>query len=256
MVREAPTWPSATRCRSATAAARHPPYYADIDNFVGYPEIVAADRHLDLVNASCPGETTASFIDVNAPSVLCNNVGGVRPGYRDVPYPLHVQYADREQSQLQFALTALAAHDVRLITIQLGANDGFLCIADPTNRCDTTAEQLALAEQVRQRLNLILSTLRGAGGYQGQIVVVTYYATNYADPASTAATLILNSGITRAALANRATVASGFLAFAPVAWLRGGGDSQEAGLLYPGDVHPSPAGQCLLARAVEFVAHV
>src|SRR5688500_1207936 len=40
--------------------------YLDPDNFVGYPELVADDLKLRLLNASCPGETTASFIDVDA----------------------------------------------------------------------------------------------------------------------------------------------------------------------------------------------
>ena len=229
-------------------------FYNDITHFTGYPEIVARHEHLRLLNASCPGETTDSFIDVAAISNGCTNRAGVPGGYRDA-HPLHVQYASRAQSQLQYAVAALRAHPhTTLVSIMLGANDGFLCQAAKT--CLTTAGEQALAAHVRSNLSTILRTLRTAGGYHGQIVVVTYYALNYADQAGVTGTLILNSGIARAALANRASVASGFLAFLPVAVADGGGDTITAGLVYPGDVHPTPEGQALLARAVQVVARV
>ncbi|MFY9865939.1 MAG: hypothetical protein WAK58_19155, partial [Trebonia sp.] len=37
------------------------PNYFDASSFVGYPEDVAQALHIPVVNASCPGETTASF---------------------------------------------------------------------------------------------------------------------------------------------------------------------------------------------------
>lgn len=83
-------------------------------------------------------------------------------------------------------------------------------------------------------LDLILSTLREEAGSTGQIVAVIYYALDYADPA-TANTLILNSRIVRAALANGAGVASGFLAFLPTA-IRAEGNS------------PTPAWCCRTTR--------
>ena len=59
------------------------PRYLDPDNFVGYPELVADDLRLRLLNASCPGETTASFIDADAQSNGCQNSVGSPIGFRD-----------------------------------------------------------------------------------------------------------------------------------------------------------------------------
>jgi phospholipase/lecithinase/hemolysin len=60
----------------------------------------------------------------------------------------------------------------------------------------------------------------------------------------------LNSGLTAAAQANGAAVASGFDAFEPVA-AGSGGDPTDAGLVLPHDIHPTREGQQLLADAVE-----
>src|SRR5690349_12902661 len=57
--------------------------------FVGYPEIVGHDLRVAELNASCPGETTDSFIAANAQSNGCENSLGSNIGYRDL-YPLHV----------------------------------------------------------------------------------------------------------------------------------------------------------------------
>ena len=52
----------------------------------------------------------------------------------------------------------------------------------------------------------------------------------------------------------RGHFADGFGAFQPWA-ARAGGDSIAAGLVLPGDVHPTLFGQFLLARAVERAIH-
>lgn len=218
--------------------------YPDPDNFVGYPELVADDLRLRVVNASCPGETTAGFMDVSAQSNGCNNSFGSDVGYRD-RFPLHVDY---EGSQLDYALETLEdAPHVRLITLQLGANDGFLC--QRTGECATLAGVQAVAARVQSNLDVILSTLRDEGGYRGRIVVVTYYALDYLDPVGVAGTQILNQAITAAAVANGAVVADGFGAFQSRA-LEAGGSSVAAGLVHPNDVHPTAEGQRLLATAV------
>ena len=219
--------------------------YQDPDNFVGYPELVAEDFGLRLRNASCPGETTASFIKREAQNNGCTNSLTSPIGYRD-QFPLHVDY---KGSQLRYALKTLeTAPRVRLVTLQLGANDAFIC--QRTGACATPEALQALVAQVETNLNTILSTLRDEGDYEGRIVVVTYYALNYADPAGVAATQLLNAGIARAAAANRALVADGFHAFEARA-LQAGGSSTDAGLVRPGDIHPTPEGQRLLATAVE-----
>lgn len=214
--------------------------------FTPYPQIIGQDLHLRVLDASCPGETTGSFIDVAQPSNGCEN------GYRAAGRPLHVTYDSAEQSQLDYAVQAVKRlRDVRLVTLQLGANDAFLCQADPADRCDTQAEEQAVADKVRTNLDTILKALRTEGGYRGRIDVVTYYALDYGDEAAEGSTEILDRGITQAAHANHAAVADGFEAFKSTAWDEGAGSSTRAGLVLAADVHPSLEGQELLAWAVE-----
>jgi lysophospholipase L1-like esterase len=217
-------------------------FYADQSKFTSYANVVAADRGLTLLNGSCPGETTGSFIDGITDVYKCEPP----TGYRAFA-PLHEPYLG---TQLAYAESVLSnpANRVQLVTLQLGANDEFRCQLGPS--CDVAAE----AAVVQQRLGTILDDLRSTG-YRGRIVVVDYYALNYTDPTGVQGTLVLDRAIDTAALTHHATVASGFLAFLPTALSRGGGDSIAAGLVYPGDVHPTQAGHRLLARAVELAAH-
>ncbi len=222
--------------------------FSDADNFVGYPELVGEELGLEVLNASCPGETTVSFLDATAQSNGCQNTLQSEFGYRKA-YPVHVQYSSFDQSQLKFAVEALQENDdIELVTLQIGANDAFLC--QRTGQCSTLAGIQALAARVQANLDVILSTLRDEGDHRGRIVVVRYYALNYANPVEVAGVRILNQAITAAALANGAVVADGFGAFQSRA-LAAGGSSVAAGLVYPGDIHPTPEGQRLLATAVE-----
>lgn len=221
------------------------------DAFIGYPELVAAQLGLELVNASCPGETTASFLDPRAQSNGCQNSLQAGVGYR-TGYPLHVRYESPGQSQLDFAVDTLTGNeDVELVTLQVGANDTFLCQRTTPTRCTDPADLQVLAETVQANLDRILSTLRRDAGYDGQIVVVTYYALDYST-AFGATTRDLNAGLARVAGANDADVADGFGAFESRA-SEAGGDSVAAGLVLPNDVHPTEEGQRLLADAVTAV---
>ena len=222
--------------------------FPDADNFTGYPELVAEELGLEVLNASCPGETTASFLDASAQSNGCQNTLSSDFGYRKA-YPVHVQYDSFDQSQLTFAVNALQENDdIELVTVQIGANDAFVCQQTTPTRCSDPADLRTLAQTVQTNLGTILSTLRGEAGYDGQIVVVTYYALNYSD-AFGAATGALGGGIAQVAEANGADVADGYEAFrAPAA--DAGGDSVAAGLVLPNDVHPTDEGQQLLAEAV------
>jgi lysophospholipase L1-like esterase len=225
--------------------------YQDADNFVGYPELVGEELGLEVVNASCPGETTASFLDTKAQSNGCDNSLDSGFGYRTA-YPLHVLYESVDQSQLDFAVHTLTENeDVELVTLQIGANDAFICQRTTPSRCSDPADIQAVTQTVQANLGQILSTLRGEGGYDGPIVVVTYYALDY-DDAFTAATRVLDDGIAQVAEANGAAVADGYAAFEPRA-SQSGGDSVAAGLVLPNDVHPSEDGQELLADAVTAV---
>jgi lysophospholipase L1-like esterase len=221
--------------------------YSKAANFTGYPEIVADRWDLDVVNATCPGETTASFTDVTAQSNGCENALHASAGYRTF-HPLHVLYDSVNQSQLDFAVKTLQRHeDVSLVTLQLGANDAFLCAQTTTDQC--ASEAGTLAQTVQANLGRILTALRDRGGYRGRVVVVTYYALQYTGAAATV-TQLLDGAIAAAAQAHGATVASGFDAFKETA-MTAGGDSVAAGLVIRNDVHPTAKGQELLARAVE-----
>jgi lysophospholipase L1-like esterase len=225
--------------------------YQDADNFVGYPELVGEELGLEVVNASCPGETTASFLDTKAQSNGCDNSLDSGFGYRTA-YPLHVLYESVDQSQLDFAVHTLTENeDVELVTLQIGANDAFICQRTTPSRCSDPADIQAVTQTVQANLGQILSTLRGEGGYDGPIVVVTYYALDY-DDAFTAATRVLDDGIAQVAEANGADVADGYAEFEPRA-SQSGGDSVAAGLVLPNDVHPTEDGQQLLADAVTAV---
>ncbi len=222
--------------------------YADAANFVGYPELVGEELGLEVVNASCPGETTASFLDTEAQSNGCQNSLQSGFGYRTA-YPLHVRYESVDQSQLDFALDTLTENeDVELVTLQIGANDAFICQQTTPTRCSDPADLQTLARTVQTNLDTILSRLREEAGYDGQIVVVTYYALNYSD-AFGIATEELDDGVARVAEANGADVADGYEAFRARA-AQAGGDSVAAGLVLPNDVHPTEEGQRLLADAV------
>ncbi|MCW2677702.1 MAG: hypothetical protein JWR70_2742 [Modestobacter sp.] len=220
--------------------------YQDPTGFVGYPQLVGESLGLDVVNAACPGETTASFSDVTAQSNGCRNSPTMPAGYRTA-YPLHVDYAAPDQSQLEYAVSTLQRiRDVRLVTVQVGANDAFLCQQSTADQC--TSAIGTLTGTVQTNLSTILATLRGEGGYDGPIVVVTYYALDYAD-GTAAGIQVLDSGIAAAAKANGAVVASGYDAFKPAA-AGSAGSSTDAGLVLPDDVHPTEKGQQLLAQAV------
>jgi lysophospholipase L1-like esterase len=221
--------------------------YSKAADFVGYPQLVAEKLGLKVVNATCPGETTASLIDEKAQSNGCENSPNSAFGYR-TGFPLHVAYDNVNQSQLDFAVHELQrTKGISLVTVQVGANDAFICQHTTSDGC--LSEIGTVATTVQANLGKILAALRGQGGYQGRIVVVTYYATDYSSPEA-GAVRTLDGAMAAAAKAHGASVASGFDAFRPVAE-RSGGDSTAAGLVLPKDVHPTAEGQRLLAQAVE-----
>jgi lysophospholipase L1-like esterase len=222
--------------------------YSDAKNFVGYPELVGKKLGAKVLNAACSGETTTSFLDAKAQSNGCENTLQAPFGYRTL-YPLHFLYDSPNQSQMDLAVKTLKADSgIDLVTLQIGANDAFICQATTPDKCTSPESQLAVGQTVQTNLNRILKSLRNDAGYHGQIIVVTYYALNYAN-ATGVATQALDQGIAQVAKANSADVADGYAAFQPTAQTSGG-DSIAAGLVLPNDVHPTDRGQQLLADAV------
>jgi lysophospholipase L1-like esterase len=218
-------------------------------NFIGYPEIAAQQLDLADVNASCPGEATGGFLSLTGTDNGCRTY---RFGFM---FPLHVSYSG---TQMDFALDYLRTHhNVRLVTIDIGANDVFVlqrgCALTSNPAACVTAGLPGVLATIEANLRTIFSEIRGEGRYRGRLVTLSYYSLAY-DPATAAGAQQLNQPIIAATKAFGGIVASGFDAFRPAA-LAAGGSSCAAGLLIllsPGncDVHPTPKGRDLLARAI------
>jgi lysophospholipase L1-like esterase len=219
--------------------------------FVGYPDIVARSLDLHLVNASCPGETTGGFLSItNGQDYACL-------GYRfHFGFPLHVSYPG---AQLAFAIQYLSTHhDVRLVTMDIGANDVFKLQAacgGVATACFANGLPAVLAG-IDTNLRFIYNQIRNVAHYHHTLVTLTYYSLSY-DANTAAGTKALNAPIIDASRAFDATVASGFNAFKDRA-VDAGNSSCAAGLLIvltppPSlscDVHPTPLGRDLLAKAI------
>src|SRR5580700_9000427 len=231
-----------------------PPDYLDPSSFVGYPEDVAQALHLRVSNASCPGETTASFFVPGAQSNGCENSPGSPIGYR-TEYPLHVRYAG---TQMLYALRYLATHrNTRLVTINIGANDVFLCQETTADKCASPAELQAVLKKIEVNLAIIYFLIRDVARYHGPLVALTYYSLSYTDPTQVAGTEALDSAIASVTEKFGGKVADGFAAFEKPS-LAAGGTPCAAGLLIKVteggcNIHPSPAGHRLLAQAIEDV---
>jgi lysophospholipase L1-like esterase len=232
-------------------------FYTNPDNFIGFANRLGFMFDLNVVNASCPGETTGSFLSATAPDNGCRTYRGA--------FPLHVDY---KSTQLAFATGYLRTHrDVRLVTITLGANDGFLledaCALNPANSTpDLVAACIAagapqLLATVAENIQKILADLRGTG-YRHAIVVTNYYSLDYSDASGTALTADLNAAIAAPTQAYGAVVADVFTAFKNVAAKAAfGGNTCKTGLLNPDvinqaacNIHPAQTGHRVIADAV------
>ena len=227
------------------------PKYLDAHSFVGYPEYLAQQLNERVTNASCPGETTASMLVAGAQSNGCENSPGSPIGYATL-YPLHAQY---QGTQMDYALHYLAAHKhTRLVTIDIGANDAFLCQETTADHCSSPAELAGVAGEIAGNLGTIFHDLRVVAGYEGPIVALDYYSLDYADPVQVGGALFLNSVIAGVTTANGGIIADGFGAFGTASTAFGGSPC-AAGLLIKlpdgtCNIHPSPAGHRLLAAAI------
>ena len=228
------------------------PNYGDAASFLGYPELLASELHLKLANAACPGETSTSLINPSGQSNGCeNSLGNPHVGYR-IAYPLHVSY---HGSQLAYAASYLKAHkNVRLVSLMIGANDGLICIETTKDGCTSSSELQAVTTQLTANVTKILTTIRRIAHYRGQLVIV-----NYDSPliSFNPRVVLLNQAIDTAAKPFGVEVADGFGEF-QTADADSGGSPCVAALLTQLSmggcgIHPSYAGQSLLAQAVEKV---
>jgi len=222
-------------------------------NFVSYSDYDSIIFNLNLVNASCPGETTGSFLSMLAPDNGCRE-------YRRQA-PLHVVYNSFNATQFAFA-TAYLRQNPRtpLVTLMLGANDLLLleeqCNGNP--QCiENGAPQVFMTAEAN--MTQILAGLR-ATGYSGPIVIVNYYSPDYSNQFDTMLTQGLNQAITAPASQFGAVVADVFTAFENLASNPfAQGNTCVAGLLAAAnpqtsppscDVHPSQFGHKVIAGVI------
>ena len=217
--------------------------YVNADNFIGFPTYAGLGANMNVINASCPGETTASFLSSAGPDNGCRE-------FRTAGAALHISFSS---TQLDFAVAFLKSHpQTRLITVGLGADDVLLlktaCAGDPA------CIQAGLAT-VTANMETILSDLR-ATGFTGIIIVVNYYSPDYSDPTQTGTIAALNQALATAAGQQGAVIADVFSAFQS-ATVPVGGKTCNAGLLnasptsqFTCDIHPSQSGQMLIGKVV------
>jgi lysophospholipase L1-like esterase len=221
--------------------------------FIGYPEVIAYTEHLAAskkeVNASCPGETSGSFIMPGVPDYGCNSTGPQgQPGYKSWA-GLHTDYAG---TQLGFAVSQLTTNKhIDLVTLGIGSNDVLLLLRTCNNDPACVGAQLpGLLQTYAANLATILSALRGTG-YAGKIVLVGYYS-----PSADLLPIAQALDSTMLAVGSQfgAIYADGFTAFQTAA-APYGGDVCKAGLLIhldanTCDIHPSVLGRNILAAIV------
>jgi lysophospholipase L1-like esterase len=228
------------------------PNYKDARSFVGYPEDVGAALGLHVANPACPGETSASLIHTSARSNGCLKTATGTPGYR-AAFPLHVSYSG---SQLSYAVAYLKAHPgVRVVSLMIGANDGLLCQETTKDHCQK--ELPAVLKKIAANVHVILATIRSKAGYEGQVVIVNYYSTNYTSLVDNLESQALNQALDTAAKPFGVKVANGYQAFRSAS-IHSGLNPCKAGLLTQltngtCGIHPSAAGSDVLALAVERV---
>jgi lysophospholipase L1-like esterase len=213
--------------------------YASESGYIGYPTDVGALRSNNVVNASCPGDSSAGFISAEGASVGCPDVRKA--------HALHVNYNGTE---LEFATEFLRSHPAtNLVTVGIGVNDVYACMVRTSDHCDS--ELTSTLDAYRTNLGTILGRLRAI--YHGPLVLVNYYSQNYQDPTGTSRISRLNAVMAQVAPNYGAIVADEFTAFAAHTAHRGG-DGCRAGLLIKGPAgcngHLTPAGRNLMATTI------
>jgi lysophospholipase L1-like esterase len=254
-----------------------PPYTSAVptpSEFIGFPTtlsyLVPPFSPNNLANASCPGETSGSFLNTSAPDNGCNGdhivyppPGSNLPPIHLPPFKttvgLHVSYTS---SQMAYAATELGAgNHVGLVTLMIGANDVLLVLPqlEACGTSTTCAEGVLTPVLANYATNLaqILGGLRRL--YSGTLVLVTYYSPTAA--LNTVAQALNSTMTTVAANFPNIIIADSYTPF-QVASAPFGGDPCQAGLLIklPAnpyntsacDIHPSPLGRDLIAAAVDY----
>lgn len=225
--------------------------------YVGYPKIVAAILDLGLANASCPGETSSTFIGTSMvyyPGFNC--VAMREQNQLFVPY-------NGAQDQLDYAVSFLKNNpSAKLVTIDIGVNDIGILQFNCTTQYSGNPQGILTCEEsglpgtlagIAQNLTAIFSALR-ATGFEKTMVAVDAFAFNYSDPVEVSALSAYNALVGQVGSQFGVEVADVYPVFAHVA-ARFGGDTCAAGLLVKlsdgtCDTHPDLVGQALIASTV------
>jgi lysophospholipase L1-like esterase len=226
--------------------------------FVGYPEVLASSGY-QVTNASCPGETSGSFLDPTAPDNGCRSFKA---------YPPLSLHADYETTQIVFAVAAIQAKVANndkfdFVTLNIGANDLFVlqnsCTAAPNPLLCIQSGLPGVVAAYSQHLASAYDQMAAAYGakkLKGQFVGVTTYATNYNDQFAVGALTLMNNALAAFTSSKGGILADGYLEFQKRSTEDGGtGDACAAGLLIRKpdntcDIHPSADGRKLLADTV------
>jgi lysophospholipase L1-like esterase len=137
----------------------------------------------------------------------------------------------------------------------IGANDTFVCQETTADQCTGPGEAQAVLTSIGKNVTTTLSTIRNKAHYRGQIVIVNYYSLDNASAAANTQSEGLNTTVDAAAKPFDVEIADGFGEW-QAATVHSAGNPCTAGLLTQLSgggcgVHPSFAGQALLAQAVE-----
>jgi lysophospholipase L1-like esterase len=237
-------------------------------DFVGYPEVIAHSQHVGLLNASCPGESSGSFLDINMPDFGCNSPHPQPVGLPPVPpfKPLNLLRVSYTGSQMDFAVDQLKHNkNINLVTLNIGANDIFLvlpalqqCGADQTCAGNVLGPVLQVYEG---NLTQILTNIRAL--YQGKLVLMKDYSpTPQLDGVAVAVNNTMMAVVSQLNAQKHfadVLLADGFTAF-QLASALSNHDACQAGLLIrlpatppsptPCDIHPSEYGRNILAATV------
>lgn len=223
-------------------------------SYNGYPQDVAELLKLNLANASCPGQTSNSFLAF-VPAVLDNGC----ELWRTSGLPLFVTYTSSPwETQVEFATSFLMQHpDTRLVTLTIGGDDLLVLEGTTCKGLSSAQLQQCIASYILNTFTTNLTEIYGAirsTGYDGPIVAVNYASPNYTNTDETAAVSALNLAILIVSDSFSGKVADAFSAFKLASGV--GGLPCAVGLAFfnpagPGcDVHPTPLGQLLIAQLV------
>ena len=116
-----------------------------------------------------------------------------------------------------------------------------------------------MIRSVSNNVGTILSRIRNKAHYRGQLAIVNYYSLDYSDASTSGADRLAQPGDRRGGQPFHVEVADGFGELQAAAAHSGGNTctagllTQLAGATTPCGIHPSYAGQSLLAQALEKV---